>query len=403
MSLLALLAAPATSPTPTRPGSLDGATTERLVSWSRVAHHKSTSPQTHGTPHPLAADAEGFRVALGNVAWNLVLPYGAGPNPVTYTGSITVRGTVHPLAWSGEPSVTVAPGAIAMSDPVDTWGAAGETMTVTIGATATGTVPTMEGYSDGTGIYLTGPLAVIASTPDATPQPRWLILGDSTIEGVGDNLGGRSGQYGTGGYVNRALDTAGHAYLNAAASGERWNQLDATTYTGRIGTLHAYADRALVGYCINDILVYTTAQTATNYLGRWKDLRTKGLAEVYQVTVLPRTGADGTTVAEGGLGSVERNAWNAWLRDGAPGYVFSGNGLWYHRATGDVQADTIRIGQTYGGNTHPLTGVLDVAAMAANPAAPNQWKTGYTLDGVHPSPAGHAAMAAEMVAWLATL
>lgn len=382
---------------PTRPASLDGPLTARLASWSRVSHHKSQSPTTSTTPHVMATDAQGIRLAVGNVTGSGGGVYAVGPNDVLWSATVTVRGVTRAVTWSGADQITVTPGQIATSDPVEAWAAQGETVQVTMTGIAPsgGTVPTMEGWSDGSGGYLAGPLAVIADTPDATAEPRWLLLGDSVTEGVGDDLGGRGGTYGTGGYFARILDQRGEAYLNAGASGERYMQLDGL-WDARIGALAAYCDRAIVGYCINDLMAYTATQNADAFIERWHGLLQRGL-RVWQVTVLPRTNADGTVPDTGSGRDAERAAWNAWLRDGAPGWWQAQYGRWQASPTGSTAADTVRIGGTDpAGGPHPLAGVLDVAAIASPPGSPDVWRTGWTQDGVHPSPTGHAGLAAAL-------
>ncbi len=396
MSILGLLATGSGTPLdpePTRPESLDGPLTTRLAAWGRVSHHKAVGPVTSTTEHIAPVEADGLVLHWGNVLGDPIPTYVSNPDPITVTASITTDSGTHPVTWGGLSSVTIAGGALAASDPVG-WVTAGGTIAVTATVTSTGSVPCLSGWSDGTGAYLVGPLAITGGTPTPDTTHRWLILGDSVSEGVGDDLHGRSGQFGTGGYPERLATKAGVAYLGAAASGERYAELD-SDWTARVGdTLASRCDSAFVGYGINDILVYTAAQNSTAFIERWHFLKTKGIGRIYQATILPRTNAAGTVV-DGD--PTQRNAFNAWLRDGAPGYWQGVYSRWQARPTGSMAADTYRIGGSDPvGGMHPLDGVLDVHAVAAGTSDPNLWKPGWTSDGVHPNATGHAAIAAAL-------
>lgn len=394
MSTLALLASLSGSvPVPVpRPPSLDGPLTSALVAWGRVAHHKSSGSVTSTTQHTAPVEADGLTLHWGNVVGNHTPVYAANATPITVEATISTDSGTHTVTWGGLTEITIAGGEIVESDPVG-WVAAGGTVSVTATVSGAGDVPTMEGYSDGTGAYVVGPLAVTGGIPTSASNPRWLFLGDSITEGVGDNLHGRSGQEGTGGYAERLAAANDVAYLNAAASGERLDQL-VTAWPSRVSDgLAALCSRALVGYVVNDITVYTAAQLADTYIEYWGNLIDL-IPDVYALTCLPRTGPDGTTVA---AGATERAAWNAWLRDGAPGYYQAVYSRWQARPTGDASADTKRIGETDDvGGVHPLAGVLDIALAATSVSTPNTWKAGWTSDGVHPNPTGHAGIASAV-------
>ncbi|WP_163168068.1 SGNH/GDSL hydrolase family protein [Arthrobacter sp. Alg241-R88] len=355
-----------------------------------MSHHKSTGPVTSTTSHIAPVEADGIVLHWGNVAGDHTPPYAANSSPITVTASITTSSGSHNVTWAGQPNVTIAGGSLATSDPIG-WVVAGGTVSVTATVTSSGNVPTMEGYSDGTGAYLVGPLAITGGTPTPDTTDRWLFLGNSVSEGVGDTLHGRSGQDGTGGYPERLATKADVAYLNAAASGERLGQLPAA-WAARVGdTLAEHCSHALIAYIVNDIQVYTATELADTHAEYWGTL-TATVPNVYAVTCLPRTGTDGTTIA---AGATERQAWNAWLRDGAPAYYQAMFSRWQGRPTGDASADTLRIGETGDGRTHPLAGILDAAAVVAG-TNPDHWKPGYTSDGVHPNTTGHAAIATAL-------
>ena len=109
---------------------------------------------------------------------------------------------------------------------------------------------------------------------------------------------------------------------------------------------------------------------------------------VSQATFKPYTSStDGWVTVEnqtpGGVNPT-RLAWNAWLRDGAP--LIAGAAA----ATGTTDPAAVRVGSA----GHPLDAVLEVADALESSRDSGVWTPGYTSDGLHPNPTGHAAAAA---------
>lgn len=168
----------------------------------------------------------------------------------------------------------------------------------------------------------------------------------------------------------------------------------------------AGATHMLIQFGVNDINAGSSSATL------WADALAnyayvQGLKPglpLYQSTPTPIVSTtDGTaTLGNQTVTSNETNrqAWNAFLRDGAPCHPTTKAQLAVG-ATGTV----IRAGQT----GHPLKGIVDIAAaveQGGSSAPTGKWRVDLgplASDGVHPDAAGNTAMVPPVSAWMASL
>ncbi|MDN5931203.1 MAG: GDSL-type esterase/lipase family protein, partial [Pseudonocardia sp.] len=296
-------------------------------------------------------------------------------------GAGLVPGTMRPVAFAGQPAVTVAPGAEVVSDAVALASEAGRPLAVSINLTTPPDVLTQHGVALRTS-YLSRPGdAALALADDGsafdTPVTSWLVLtgvetlaprpvntvvtiGDSITDGVGagaeerwsDALARR---------LNAAGGTSVMSVLNAGISG---NQLltDAPLTHGdsplaRYDRDVAGASDVVLHIGTNDIAAGRSADDIVAGMVRFAEHARSAGTRVVLTTITPSvTGAHGTPGAV-----AVRDAVNAWVL-----------------AHGAEHAD----------------GVADFAAAVADPAQPTRLAPHYDSgDGLHLSAAGYRALA----------
>lgn len=413
------------------PGEVDGPNPVRVRAsiehpagvWRRVSGSTAWSAST--------AYAAGDQVLHNGTRWVAEAATTAGQAPGAAPW-VAVR--VFPVSWSGQDaarSVEVAPGAAAVSEPVDLGSVgllAGETVAVNMLAISGSTggriisgadsIPgdfvldyTTEPTAGSADDLVDQPVTTQTSMPVGTPLPlptvveglsrnpnTVLALGDSLFQGLYDtDLDGD-----TGGFVPRALRATQHYRMSV--SGQRADSLSLPTQ------VTTWRDELLDRYNIvitdlggNDaVRADGTTNVASNVAmvkGRmtalWRYLARR-CPHVWATTITPWTAStDGwATVANqslannitGGTNGLD-GVWGqlrTWFRDGAPIAVFG---------------RTVRAGD----HEHPLAGIIDVGHTVIDPASGWRWKAGLTTDGMHPTAAGHQAMAAALVPYLPAL
>lgn len=370
--------------------------------------------------HTARVAATGIRFAYTNSGSG---PSGAapGPNAFTLAAAIEKGGTVYPLTFGGVARTTVDPGEVVVSDPCyavslspgdDFYSrtyaevaSAGQKVPIsmrethiasrgdgstysTTGADLTTVGSATPPASNARGIW---PQA-IGGVPTAPGATAVAVLGSSTPEGQGDNT---SDAALPPGYVARACEAAGVPYANFALSGDRFQYIrDATEQGRRFGDLLSWVSHIVCDYGVNDLInLRTLAQMQADGIAFWGYLAATGKL-VSQATFKPYTSStDGWVTVEnqtpGGVNPT-RLAWNAWLRDGAP--LIAGAAA----ATGTTDPAAVRVGSA----GHPLDAVLEVADALESSRDSGVWTPGYTSDGLHPNPTGHAAAAAVASAWI---
>lgn len=324
-----------------------------------------------------------------------------GPNTITVkasvepptSGSVTSGASAanYPVTFGGAPTVTIAPGGFAVSDPVPVRVAVGQWLyhrtyvsvasagqkwpigtylstglqgsnegtlagsDVTAATPPTNTIPSNSGAG-----Y--GPVAIIG-IPTTPPGKCVAIDGDSIYFGSGEFLNDR-------GMAVRACDLQGIPYVQLAKPGEHGYDFVGVGQRQRM-PLAAGCTHAVEGYGRNDYAAgQTAAQLQATRISIWTDLASRGI-KVYAGTNPPKvtsTDAFVTTVNQTtfttGVQESARLTVNAWLRDGAP--MLNGAPA----ATGSNAPGTLRAGSA----GHPLTDVWDVSAAIETSLNSGIWK-----------------------------
>ena len=429
------------------PPRIDAAQTKKLTPVKRATRHRGLSV----LPGPVAATRSSFferaltdagrSTRLKHVATEEIIDlslvygnyYGFDVEP---NSAIKVRasveypsGTFYKAHFTGEDinrDVTITPGSFTNTQPIAIRipkGATFYTNTLVVPVTSGGQYPagglivgaaavgekcnpnsatdytTTANPGTGTDQFGYGPVAVCAINGGLVPSVG--IVGDSISVGAGDatiNSGYENG------FLVRALNSK-FPYINVGHNGEsggNWGEASATDI-GRHryrGPLVASCDYIIQEHATNDFgnNNKTGAQTQVSLISSWYQLSARD-GRVYQTTCTPSTTSThswATTITqtpvnarlgpETGAGS-DRQIFNTWLRDGAP--ILNGVAV----ATGSNTAGTVRVGSV----GHPLSGVIDSAAAVEVFDDTNKvwcYKPGWTTDGIHPTSAGHIAMAA---------
>lgn len=234
--------------------------------------------------------------------------------------------------------------------------------------------------------FVYGPWALVGDA--GSDFPFVAHTGDSIPAGTGDSAtvvdAGR-------GFMRRAMNN-NIPFVNLCTSGDALS----SGFALRQPLLQGATD-VLSNYGTNDI---NGGATLATFQGLFITFCTNAAAygaRVWQTTIPPKTASTDTwaTAANQTPYSHEtvRTGFNDWLRDGAP--ILSGTAV----ATGSSAAGTLRAGQV----GHPLTGYFDAADAVEVDATGTftrnggRWNVGYVYtgdsQGIHPSSAGHAAMA----------
>lgn len=234
------------------------------------------------------------------------------------------------------------------------------------------------------------PVAVFATPRGRAGYSSVAIVGDSIMQGVS-----RTPTYS---WSEQTLSIAGIPHFNLGLSGEQAVQFVNSSGGGNRfsgiryrGVLLSGATDILSDYGRND---FTAGGTLADMQVRNESLAALAAsygARYHCTTLTPHTtstdswaSAANQTMTSTGSAS---QAYNAWLRDGAPRSVTTGAAL----ATG-VAAGTnvMRVGDP----RHPITGgIIDVAAAVESVLGSGLWHpNAMTNDGLHPGDSGHNMM-----------
>jgi lysophospholipase L1-like esterase len=304
--------------------------------------------------------------------------------PAVASGS---SGTILPVTFNGRTSPTIDPGGVIKSDPLPSLFTAGQPIGFRCYLTTSvlgqkwpwGWVgyQTGEGNASGdqsqsgnptwTNHRIYGPMAALGTVKGGNGVAVIGTIGDSIIWGNGD--GGESPSNDKPGFVLRALNNA-FSYARLSNCGMRANQW--TGIAPRHVALGLSGCTHVIEQCgIND---KNASQTAAQILASrqviWNECIQRGI-KVYATTITPNT--------------TSTDAWATTANQTI--------------AANDAARTTLNDNIRNNWASYGLTGYFDVADAVESARNSGKWiVTGAanyaTSDGLHPSPAGHALMAA---------
>lgn len=257
--------------------------------------------------------------------------------------------------------------------------------------------------SPGTGLpgYSGGP-SLVSFEPYDQATPCVVILGDSIATGHGEDANAITYMTSNpGGFLVRALSSDGATgrtspgvpFLTLGCGGELASGWIGTKGKSRLQLLDDIDGRTAWVSFTNDIFTNVLATTQADTLSLWTTLANRGM-RVVAFTVTPRSSSSDNWATTGNqttntANPTQRVPYNQWLRAGAP----------IHPTTkAPVAVGTA--GALVAGNAgHPVAQVVDVSPAVETAQDSGIWKAtgsaqGFTIDGTHPSVAGHQAMAA---------
>lgn len=285
------------------------------------------------------------------VSFTLVDYYGTALKPSGNVTAVTIGQHQWPLSYNGR-STPAADGDLNTSSAPTT----DITITNTFSAWAF------------TGLPFYGPSSVTGMVRGA-PLPSVLVIGDSISWGVGS-----TGQASS--WESRALEAA-HIPHQIMAMGGSTESAFSQTYKRQLQMSLAgdtrYTD-AIDAFSTND-LGFAFDVMADNSLATARALSARGI-RVWNATVLPHTAGNETN----------RVGFNDWLRAGAP----------IDPTTKTYVAVGTPGALVRGGTGHPMYGLIEAADVVETARNSGTWISGMSTDGVHPTEAGHAALAAAL-------
>lgn len=356
------------------------------------------------------ADCTTMRLVFANALRNDI----AGANAITVSASIETADDALVAAWFGASrTVSIAAGGLATTDdipcgvkagdyfcvrtyvvvtPGQTWPQCDFDYTTTVqswaeGVELDGADKTMTGsisYSTSPGYF---PIAVLGRTS----ARAILSIGDSISSGFGDAVLQYRPVTGAG-FVRRAAASLGKPVVMVSGIGGDAN--GAIAIRGRLAPL---CDIAITNFGINNITGGVDLGSEQYFaILLWKKLA-RSVRKLVVTTLCPSSSstdncATVTNQTPHATSSV-RNAYNQWLRDGAP---FDGG----YTAVA-VGGTGIRAGQA----GHPVAAICDIAPAVESSQDSCKWIPGMTYDGdqsggvyKHPGEAGHMAIAPLLAA-----
>lgn len=371
----------------------------------------STTAATTRTRHRATSDCADLVLAYTNIITN-PLPEVDGVNTLTIRAAVEWAGGVLPLTFSGQRSGVCDPGGLLLSDPAPVEFFKGADFWIRSYASANGTgvvTGNRTVYSAGEGVaagdltsvgsgavadsagFGYGPAAILG-TPGDPSVPTVGIVGDSIGKGIGDttSIGEVHVSGVAGGFIVRALNRS-VGYINVAQGSEGISQ-----WLGRHrrASLLNTCKHWIIQYGHNDMAQGRNAtQIRADLMTAARHGKTRG-AKVWFTTQTPSTSStDGfATLVNQTLGGAtpEKQALNAWLRDGCP--IDAGTLAPVNTGT---SSGVLRAGAA----GHPVSGVFDTGAVVDSAG---KWVVNTTSDGTHPNAAGHALMAAALPVGLLT-
>lgn len=366
-----------------------------------VGSYGSHTSATYRWMHVATTNASDIRLVYGNFYSPVGSGDTVGPNNIQVKATLEYNGNYYEVLFGGQTTVTVNPGGIVVSDPVNIYIPKGTVyytrtlVTVTTGGqqwpvgltlynTTAGSPPanysgewvaydadfTTSNPTSGQytwGQYGFSPLAIVGTPQSYKSTPSLLVVGDSETMGGGDSPNDN-------GWILRALNT-NYGYLMVGRGGQNASVVVGTMRRFRFA-LAKYATHAFVELGTNDFGGATPTHTFTQVQGYLTDIYTelvnRGI-KVYGVTIPPRTNSSDSWATANNQTAINtayqaggyRDQLNSWIKAG-------GGGL--------------------------LSGYIDCASVLSttNASGDPVWIPGYTSDGIHPNPTGHAAIASAL-------
>ncbi|EUB97327.1 hypothetical protein PMI07_000903 [Rhizobium sp. CF080] len=337
----------------------------------------------------------GLRLVAGNVKLPGVSPFGelGVGNAVTYQSEIELAGVNTVAKWGGANSLSVPDKSIGISDPIMDLpaGQVFYTRHWTAVADATKNWPRAQSISangqraiKGTDLssYFSGTGTLVGGTTDA-PHPPLALLGMVPRDSVAVAYTGTSIEDGNGdlttlspdgavAYIGRGLENVNGFNLPSckmSRGGENLQGL-ADPVSGAIRrSMLQYATHFICGSPTNDMLVSlarTIAAIQQDFMTVWMDAWSKGVQEIWQVNIIPRTNSSNVPLTNyEANGTSHRDVLNNWFVNECV------NNGW-------------------------ITGVINFAADCEDPVTRGTWKAGFTSDWTHPLDQAHTLGAARV-------
>lgn len=325
--------------------------------------------------HIAATDCYDIALAYGNYYDEGWTP----TNPITVKASLLIRGAYYPVYFNGATTAVIGEGGTVVSDPTGIFLAKGETFysIVFVSAGTGGKYPrglvmysergegtastdiTAAGNPTSNGMFGYHPCAVLGRT--LNPTPAVLLVGDSIMQGANDG-------WQDVGFAARALDAMGIPWIRVAkGGGSSYNFLNRSSMQRM--RLAKYCTHAITNYGTNDLNGRTYAQLKGDLDTLWAMLASFDL-KVIQCTITPHTSSTDAFKTE------EAQTFNPSAAQVGPTGVRTQINEYIRKAPA------------------PLIGYLEITDAVETARNSGKWKfPSYTVDGLHPSTAGHVAMA----------
>lgn len=335
--------------------------------------------KTFITTHRSTDTVTNMQLVYGNfisIASSNVDP--ANANDIVVKCAVSVGGTIMPLYFNGQRSITITAGGIVKTDPIGITIPANEDFLVRTFIAGTAGEVWPKGYA--ANAWAAGDVADSGSSTTAhvdaysplcilgnTSAPSIAVVGDSISNGSGDastfSLGGRTVR--NTGFVMRAFGNVKN-FVNVSVPSEYVTSYNYSYKKYRRGLLIYPCKYAIVELGINNIISGTSlASMQAAYTALWTKLSDDGLL-VYQTTLTPyTTSTDSWATVENQTVSANeatRVALNDWFRT----------------------------------TPSPLTGYIENADVVESARNSGKWKASNTGDGIHPNTTGQPAIAAAI-------
>ncbi|HLI38843.1 MAG TPA: SGNH/GDSL hydrolase family protein [Streptosporangiaceae bacterium] len=342
--------------------------------------------------------------SVGGRAARIRLSNRFGTQPVTFSqadvgisagGAAVVPGTNHPVTFAGSTSVTIAPGAAAVSDPVRMAVPAETDLAVSL-FTAGPTGPATY-HSDAQQVnYVSTPGDYAASADGSaftTTSQHWYFLDDIDVQ-VGPQVRGTIVAFG---------DSITDGFRSTVNANARWpNDLARRLLAGPPGLVHPVVDEGISGNrVLNDSACFginaqarflrdVAARTAARYVILLEGINDIGFSQLPDTgCAVPNTNVSAAQIIAG-YENIIAAAHAAGLKIfGATLTPFQGAA--YYSAAGEAKREAVN---NFIRTSGAFDGVIDFDKAVRDPADPLRILPAYDSgDHLHPNDAGYQAMA----------
>jgi lysophospholipase L1-like esterase len=331
----------------------------------------------------ISAGGQAARISLSNQFGTRPVTFSEADIGISAAGPMIVPGTSHRVTFAGHASVTIAPGASAVSDPVIMTVPAQTDLAVSLytsGPTGPATY-----HSDAQQInYVSTPGDYAGSESAAAftiTSQHWYFLDEVDVQ-VGAATGGTIVAFG---------DSITDGYRSAVGANDRWpNDLARRLLTGRPGQAHPVVDEGIAG---NRVLAGSDLFGVSAQARFLRDaVAVSGARYVIVLEGINDIGFTRTPAARiiAGYENLIAAAHAAGLKIfGATLTPFQGSG--YYSAAGEAEREAVNHWIRTSG---AFDGVIDFDQVLRDPADPLRLLPAYDSgDHLHPNDAGYQAMA----------